>query len=49
MVKEAKKASPTLSEKTITPHSFRHSVAMNLLEAGVDISTITIWLGRSIL
>ena len=38
---------PTPREKNITPHSFRHSVAMNLLQSGVDISTIAIWLGDS--
>lgn len=38
---------PSLKQKTITPHSFRHSVAMNLLEARVDLSTIAIWLGHS--
>ena len=38
---------PSLLEKNITPHSFRHSVAMNLLQVGVDISTIAIWLGHS--
>lgn len=38
---------PSLSEKNITPHTFRHSVAMNLLTSGVDISTIAIWLGHS--
>ena len=37
----------SLREKNITPHSFRHSVAMNLLQVGVDISTIAIWLGHS--
>jgi site-specific recombinase XerD len=35
-----------LNEKNITPHTFRHSTAMNLLRAGVDISTIAIWLGH---
>lgn len=40
-------AAPSLSEKNITPHTFRHSVAMNLLTSGVDISTIAIWLGHS--
>lgn len=38
--------SPSLSEKNVTPHTFRHSTAMNLLQAGVDISTIAIWLGH---
>ena len=37
---------PSLKEKTITPHTFRHSTAMNLLQAGVDISTIAIWMGH---
>ena len=37
---------PSLKEKCITPHTFRHSSAMNLLQAGVDISTIAIWLGH---
>lgn len=36
----------SLKEKNITPHTFRHSAAMNLLQAGVDISTIAIWLGH---
>jgi len=38
---------PSLKQKKITPHSFRHSVAMNLLEAHVDLSTISVWLGHS--
>lgn len=42
----ATKDCPSLKEKTITPHTFRHSAAMNLLQAGVDISTIAIWLGH---
>lgn len=44
---DASKVAPTLSEKNISPHTFRHSVAMNLLTSGVDISTIAIWLGHS--
>lgn len=39
--------SPSLLGKKVTPHTFRHSVAMNLLASGVDISTIAIWLGHS--
>ena len=30
----------------ITPHVFRHSTAMSLLQSGIDISTIAIWLGH---
>jgi len=47
IVKEAEKDARTLTEKNVTPHTFRHSVAINLLAAGVDISTIAIWLGHS--
>lgn len=38
---------PTLLCKNVMAHTFCHSVAMNLLQAGVDISTIAIWLGHS--
>ena len=43
----ASAVAPSLLEKNITPHSFRHSVAMNFLQVGVDISPIAIWLGHS--
>ena len=47
IVSQASTEMPSLSEKNITPHTFRHSVAMNLLTSGIDISTIAIWLGHS--
>ena len=37
---------PTLSTKNVTPHVLRHSSAMNLLHAGVDITVIALWLGH---
>lgn len=37
----------SLLDKNISVHSFRHSVATNLLRAGIDISTIAIWLGHN--
>ena len=46
VVGKASSYCPALKEKTVTPHTFRHSAAMNLLQAGVDISTIAIWLGH---
>lgn len=46
IVKEARKDLPSLQNKSITPHVFRHSTAMGLLQSGVDISTIAIWLGH---
>ena len=46
-VKEAGNTCNSLKNKNISVHTFRHSVAMTLLQAGVDISTIAIWLGHS--
>ena len=37
---------PTLKTKTVTPHVLRHSAAMALLHAGVDITVIALWLGH---
>jgi len=37
---------PSLTGKTITPHVLRHTAAMRLLHAGVDISVIALWLGH---
>lgn len=38
---------PSLSTKTITPHTFRHTTAMHLLQSGVDLNMIRSWLGHS--
>jgi site-specific recombinase XerD len=46
LVKKASIHCPSLLKKKVTPHVFRHTTAMHLLEAGVDISTIAIWLGH---
>lgn len=37
---------PSLRRKRVTPHVLRHSAAMELLQAGVDISVIALWLGH---
>jgi integrase/recombinase XerD len=42
----AARACPSLVTKTVTPHSLRHTCAMQLLQSGVDTSTIAIWLGH---
>ena len=42
----AAKACPSLQAKKITPHTLRHTAAMNLLHAGVDITVIALWLGH---
>ena len=46
VVRKAKAAHPELARKKITPHVFRHSTAMAMLAAGVDIATVAIWLGH---
>jgi integrase/recombinase XerD len=37
---------PTLRNKTVSPHTLRHTAAMNLLHAGVDSTVIALWLGH---
>lgn len=37
---------PSLASRRVTPHVLRHSAAMFLREAGVDISVIALWLGH---
>jgi integrase/recombinase XerD len=46
-VDAAAKKAPTLANKRIHPHSLRHSTAVHLLKAGVDIATVSQWLGHS--
>ena len=38
---------PTLAMKRLHPHSMRHSTAVHLLRSGVDIVTISQWLGHA--
>ena len=42
----ASKACPSLKEKRVTVHRMRHTMAMDLLQAGVDRSVIALWLGH---
>jgi integrase/recombinase XerD len=42
----AARTCPTLAEKKVTPHVLRHTAAMRLLHAGVDITVIALWLGH---
>ena len=43
----AAKAKPLLATRPVSPHTLRHSLAMSLLQSGVDISTIQSWLGHA--
>jgi site-specific recombinase XerD len=44
---QAKATIPTMASKRLHPHSIRHSTAVHLLKAGVDLSTISQWLGHA--
>ena len=40
------KSLPVISRRHISPHSFRHATALNVLQSGVDLSVIALWLGH---
>ncbi|MET3616362.1 site-specific recombinase XerD [Rhizobium aquaticum] len=37
---------PALAGRAVTPHVIRHTTAMHLLQSGVDITVIALWLGH---
>jgi integrase/recombinase XerD len=37
---------PALRDRSISPHTIRHTTAMHLLQSGVDITVIALWLGH---
>ena len=45
-IQRAVASCPSLATKHISPHVIRHTTAMHLLQAGVDIATIALWLGH---
>src|SRR5207249_544115 len=49
LAEAAQKAALTCSSlcgRRVSPHVFRHTTAMHLLQAGVDITAIALWLGH---
>ncbi|MGO9360802.1 MAG: tyrosine-type recombinase/integrase [Xanthobacteraceae bacterium] len=42
----AARSCPSLAAKRVSPHTLRHSTAMELLQHGVDQSVIALWLGH---
>lgn len=45
-VAKAARTTPSLRDKRVSPHTVRHTTAVHLLRAGVDINTIRAWLGH---
>ena len=45
-VATAAHACASLNAKTISPHTLRHTAAMRLLHADIDITIIALWLGH---
>jgi site-specific recombinase XerD len=44
--KRASRTVPSMATKRVSPHTIRHTTAVHLLRAGVDINTIRAWLGH---
>ena len=46
-VAAAAKKVPSLASKRVSPHTWRHSTAVSLVEQGVDVTVIRDWLGHA--
>jgi site-specific recombinase XerD len=45
-VRKAAASVPSLKGRRVTPHTFRHTTAMHLLQSGVEVNVIRSWLGH---
>lgn len=43
---QASENCPSLQQKSVSPHQLRHGTALALLESGVDLAVIALWLGH---
>jgi site-specific recombinase XerD len=46
-IRAAAQGVPSLTSKRVSPHTFRHSTAVSLVSAGVDVTVIRSWLGHA--
>ena len=46
-VSDAAGREPSLAGRKITPHTFRHTTALHLIQSGVDITVVKAWLGHA--
>ena len=44
--RKASERYPSLATRRISPHTLRHTTVMHLLQSGVDITVIALWLGH---
>jgi integrase/recombinase XerD len=47
IAKSAVAVCPSLARRRISPHTLRHTTAMHMLQAGVDITSLALWLGHA--
>lgn len=40
-------SNPSLGKKRISPHTFRHSTALHMLQSGVELNVVRSWLGHA--
>jgi len=45
-VKAASREHPQLTTRRVSPHIVRHTTAMHLLQSGIDMATLAMWLGH---
>jgi site-specific recombinase XerD len=43
----AARSRPSLAAKKVTPHTFRHTTALHLLQCGVELNVVRSWLGHA--
>lgn len=46
VIEKAKGKCPSITRQSVSPHTLRHTTAMHLLDSGVDLTVISLWLGH---